>query len=65
MTVAGKPQPPPALSGADFSFSFIDPDGQARAIRGKFDGDKFDGWMRFATYDTRVSGQRATQAPAK
>jgi SAM-dependent methyltransferase len=56
----GKTQPllSPVLSGADFSFSFIDPDGNSRAVRGKIDGDKFDGWMRFANYDTRVSGQR-------
>ena len=67
LTVAGKGQAllGPALSGADFSFSFIDPEGQSRAIRGKFDGDKFDGWMRFATYDTRVSGQRMAPAPSK
>lgn len=63
LTIDGKAQPllGPALSGADFSFSFLDPEGQSRAIRGKFVGDKFDGWMRFATFDTRVSGQRATQ----
>jgi hypothetical protein len=67
LTVAGKAQTllAPALSGADFSFSFVDPEGKARAIRGKFDGAKFDGWMRFATYDSRVSGQRSRQTAAK
>jgi len=66
LTVASKTQSllGPALAGADFSFSFVDPEGQSRAIRGKFDGDKFDGWMRFTNYDTRVSGQRATLAAA-
>jgi SAM-dependent methyltransferase len=67
LTVAGKAQPllAPALSGVDFSFSFVDPEGQSRGIRGKFDGDKFDGWMRFTNYDTRVSGRLAAQSAAK
>ena len=62
LAVGGKTQPllSPTLSGADFSFSFTDPEGNSRGIRGKFDGDKFDGWMRFANYDTRVSGTRTS-----
>lgn len=63
LAMAGKAQPllGPALSGAEFSFSFVDPKGEARAIRGTFDGDKFDGWMRFANYDTKVTGTRTTK----
>ena len=66
LTVGGKTQPllTPTLSGADFSFSFVDPEGNSRGIRGKFEGDKFDGWMRFANYDTRVSGQRMNSTAA-
>lgn len=66
LAVSGRTQPllTPTLSGADFSFSFIDPEGNSRGIRGKFDGDKFDGWMRFANYDTRVSGVRTNKIAA-
>lgn len=66
LAVGGKTQPllSPTLSGADFSFSFTDPEGNSRGIRGKFDGDKFDGWMRFANYDTRVSGMRTSSTAA-
>jgi SAM-dependent methyltransferase len=66
LAVGGKVQPllTPTLSGADFSFSFVDPEGNSRGIRGKFEGDKFDGWMRFANYDTRVSGQRLNSSAA-
>ena len=51
---------------SDFSFSFINTDGTLRSVRGKFDGDKFDGWMRLDGYDTPVSGRRSAKpAPAK
>jgi len=61
LTDAHKSQPllSPALSGANLSFSFVDSNGQSLSIRGKVDGDKFDGWMRFPSYETRVTGQRA------
>jgi SAM-dependent methyltransferase len=67
MTVSGKPLPllGPALSGVNFSFSFFNTDGTLRTIRGKFDGDRFDGWMRFDGRDTVISGRRIAQAPKK
>ena len=66
VTITGKTQPllSPMLSGADLSFSFVDGDGALRSVRGKVDGDKFDGWMRFATYDTKVTGRRSAPPPA-
>jgi SAM-dependent methyltransferase len=61
LTVGSKSQPllSPMLSGNNLSFHFTDADGVSRSIRGTIDGDKFDGWMRHATYETRVSGQRS------
>ena len=52
------------LSGATVSFFFVDKDGQSRSVRGTVAGDKFDGWLRFPTHETRVTGQRAP-APAR
>jgi SAM-dependent methyltransferase len=67
MTVARKDLPllGARLAGVNFTFSFINPDGSLRSIRGKFDGDKFDGWMRFDGFDTPVSGRRIAQAERK
>lgn len=55
----------PKLTGNSFSFSFIHADGGMRSVRGKFDGDKFQGWMRLEGYDTPVSGKRLAAAPRK
>jgi SAM-dependent methyltransferase len=55
----------PRLSGNNFSFSFINTDGAMRSVRGKFDGDKFDGWLRLDGYDTPVSAKRIATAPRK
>ena len=66
VTVGDRPQPllSPTLSGATVSFFFVDKDGQSRSVRGTVAGDKFDGWLRFPTHETRVTGQRAP-APAR
>jgi SAM-dependent methyltransferase len=55
----------PKLSGNNFSFSFINSDGTLRSVRGKFDGDKFDGWLRLDGYDTPISGKRVATTPRK
>jgi SAM-dependent methyltransferase len=64
LMVANKSQPllSATLSGNNLAFFFTDADGGSRSIRGTIDGDKFDGWLRNATHETRVSGQR-TAAP--
>jgi SAM-dependent methyltransferase len=61
LMVGSKSQPllSPTLSGNALTFHFTDGDGVSRSIRGTIDGDKFDGWMRHATYETRVSGHRS------
>jgi SAM-dependent methyltransferase len=55
----------PKLLGNNFSFSFINSDGTMRSVRGKFDGDKFDGWMRLEGYDTPISARRVAAAQRK
>ena len=55
----------PKLTGNNFSFSFIHTDGALRSIRGKFDGDKFDGWMRLDGYDSPITGKRVATTPRK
>jgi len=55
----------PRLSGNNFSFSFINTDGAMRSVRGKFDGDKFDGWLRLDGYDTPITAKRVSAAPRK
>ena len=55
----------PRLSGNNFSFSFINTDGAMRSVRGKFDGDKFDGWLRLDGYDTPITAKRIATAPRK
>ena len=55
----------PKLLGNNFSFSFINTDGAMSSVRGKFDGDKFDGWMRLDGYDTPISARRTSTAPRK
>jgi SAM-dependent methyltransferase len=55
----------PKLLGNNFSFSFINSDGTMRSVRGKFDGDKFDGWMRLDGYDTPISAKRVATTPRK
>jgi SAM-dependent methyltransferase len=64
LMVGSKSQPllSATLSGNNLAFFFTDADGVSRSIRGTIDGDKFDGWLRNATHETRVSGQR-TAAP--
>ena len=64
LAVASKSQPllSATLSGNTLAFFFTDADGVSRSIRGTIDGDKFDGWMRHATYETRVSGHRTAAA---
>ena len=61
LMVGSKSQPllSATLSGNNLTFFFTDADGVSRSIRGTIDGDKFDGWLRSATHETRVSGQRA------
>ncbi len=54
-----------AVSGADLSFTFMDGDGATRSIRGQVTNDRFEGKMRFATYDTPVTGRRVRAPPAK
>jgi hypothetical protein len=67
MTVGGKPLPlmGPKLNGVNFSFSFIHTDGALRSVRGKVDGDKFEGWMRLDGYDTPITAKRVAQTPRK
>ena len=55
----------PKLLGNNFSFSFINTDGAMRSVRGKFDGEKFDGWMRLDGYDTPISARRTATTPRK
>jgi SAM-dependent methyltransferase len=64
LMIGSKSQPllSATLSGNNLAFFFVDADGVSRSIRGTIDGDKFDGWLRNATHETRVSGQR-TAAP--
>ena len=52
----------PTLSGAEFWFTFVDGEGAARVVKGRVDNDKFEGSMRFGTYETRVTGQRTPVA---
>ncbi|MFO1305023.1 MAG: class I SAM-dependent methyltransferase [Burkholderiales bacterium] len=66
--VMGKQSAPllgPRLNGNNFSFSFIHTDGAMRSVRGKFDGESFEGWMRLEGYDTPVSGKRLAATPRK
>jgi SAM-dependent methyltransferase len=67
MTTGKQPAPilGPRLSGNNFSFSFINADGTMRSVRGKFDGDKFEGWMKLEGYDTPISAKRVAAAPRK
>jgi SAM-dependent methyltransferase len=67
MTTGKQPAPilGPRLSGNNFSFSFINADGTMRSVRGKFDGDKFEGWMKLEGYDTPISTKRVATAPRK
>ena len=60
ITIGSKSQPllSSTLSGNNLAFFFTDADGVSRSIRGTIEGDKFDGWLRNATHETRVSGQR-------
>jgi len=60
ITIGSKSQPllSSTLSGNNLAFFFTDADGISRSIRGTIDGDRFDGWLRNATHETRVSGQR-------
>ena len=60
ITIGNKSQPvlSSTLSGNNLAFFFTDADGISRSIRGTIDGDRFDGWLRNATHETRVSGQR-------
>jgi SAM-dependent methyltransferase len=62
--VGSKSQPllSSTLSGNNLTFYFTDAEGVSRSIRGTIDGDKFEGWLRNATHETRVSGHR-TAAP--
>jgi SAM-dependent methyltransferase len=55
----------PRLSGNNFSFSFINTDGAMRSVRGKIDGDKFDGWLRLDGYDSPITAKRISAAPRK
>jgi hypothetical protein len=55
----------PKLLGNNFSFSFINTDGTMRSVRGKFDGDKFEGWMRLDGYDTPITARRVATTPRK
>jgi SAM-dependent methyltransferase len=65
LSVGTRSQPllAPNLVGDQLSFSFTDPDGQARSIRGKVNGNNFEGWLRQSTFDTKVTGTR-TPLPA-
>ena len=60
LMVGSKSQPllSSTLRGNELTFFFTDADGVSRSIRGTIDGDKFDGWLRSAAYETRVSGSR-------
>lgn len=66
LSLGGDPQPllSATLSGATLSFYFVDRDGQSRSVRGTVAGDRFEGWLRFPSYESRVTGQR-TPIPAK
>ena len=65
VTVEGKALPmlSPTLSGTSFAFSFVNVDGSFRAIRGRVDGDRFEGAMYLEGAEFPVSGQRTAQAP--
>jgi SAM-dependent methyltransferase len=67
LRVGDKSQPllSPTLVGDQLSFSFADPDGQARSVRGTIKGDSFDGWLRQSTYDTKITGTRTPIPAAK
>ena len=66
LSLGGDPQPllSATLSGDTLSFYFVDRDGQSRSVRGTVAGDRFEGWLRFPSYESRVTGQR-TPTPAK
>lgn len=65
LTLGAKPQPllSATLTGATLSFFFVDGDGQSRSVRGTVTGDRFEGWLRFPSYESRVTGQRAPAPP--
>jgi SAM-dependent methyltransferase len=60
LTVGARSQPllSPTLSGNTMSFFFTETDGASRSIRGTISGDKFEGWLRNATHESKISGQR-------
>ena len=65
LALGGKPQPllSATLTGATLSFFFVDGDGQSRSVRGTVTGDRFEGWLRFPSYESRVTGQRVPAPP--
>ena len=64
VSLANQPQPllSPTLSGDTLSFFFRAPDGQSLQVRGNVDGDRFVGWLRYPSYESRVFGERVAPA---
>lgn len=52
----------PTLSGETLSFFYRGPDGQSLSVRGIVEGDRFVGWLRYPSYESRVFGERVTPA---
>ncbi len=65
VSLANQSQPllSPTLSGDTLSFFFRGPDGQSLQVRGNVEGDRFVGWLRYPTYESRVLGERVPPAP--
>lgn len=53
----------PTLSGETLSFFYRGPDGQSLSVRGTVEGDRFVGWLRYPSYESRVFGDRVAPAP--
>lgn len=65
VTLGSQSQPmlSPTLSGETLTFFYRGPEGQSLSVRGIVEGDRFVGWLRYPSYETRVFGDRVAPAP--
>lgn len=57
-----QPMLSPTLSGDTLTFFFRAPEGQSLSVRGTVEGDRFTGWLRHPSYESRVFGERVSSA---
>jgi SAM-dependent methyltransferase len=64
LVINGKQVPllSPMLSGNELAFSFYNTDGTLRSVRGKVNGDRFNGWIRFEGFDSPLAGRKVPTA---